>query len=395
MRPRASRAAPTCCCSTPAWCARAPRTRSLGRLQLAASRCAQGAHARALVVMGCFVGDTAALAQRLSLRGRLPAALGSGWPAAVWLERARRRAPSGAWTRRRSLRAAQVAEMVPISYGCDHHCTYCIVTAAPRARSAAARGRDRGRRAAPGAARRARDHAAGPECRRLRPGPAGGAARPGRRFARRARHRGPVAHPLSHLAPARDDASASSTRWPSLPKVCPCWELAVQSGDDEVLRRMARGYTVERFRDLVGRIRQATPEGAHQHRYHRRLSRRDRRPSSSARWRWWKQLRFDVVHVAAYSPRPGTVVGHLGGRRARRGKGAPSRGASSSPRSASPARSTPLCWGRRSRSWWTASRRGAGAGAPAPTSWSFSRVGRRLAGPHGRGCASPGRGPGR
>ncbi|NLG26614.1 MAG: radical SAM protein, partial [Chloroflexi bacterium] len=92
-----------------------------------------------------------------------------------------------------------------------------------------------------------------------------------------------------------------------LPRVCPCWELAVQSGDDDVLRRMARGYAVERFLDLVGRIRRATPDGAlntdiivgfpgeSEAQFEHTLA-------------LVEQVRFDVVHVAAYSPRPGTVA---------------------------------------------------------------------------------------
>ena len=93
----------------------------------------------------------------------------------------------------------------------------------------------------------------------------------------------------------------------ALPRVCPSWELAVQSGDDEVLRRMGRGYTVERFRDLVQRIRAATPDGSintdiivgfpgeSEAQFENTL-------------RLVRETRFDLVHIAAYSPRPGTVA---------------------------------------------------------------------------------------
>ena len=33
--------------------------------------------------------------------------------------------------------------------------------------------------------------------------------------------------------------------------VCPHFELPIQAGDDRVLRRMARGYTVAQYRDLI------------------------------------------------------------------------------------------------------------------------------------------------
>jgi tRNA-2-methylthio-N6-dimethylallyladenosine synthase len=98
-----------------------------------------------------------------------------------------------------------------------------------------------------------------------------------------------------------------------LPKVCEHMELPVQSGDDAVLRRMGRGYTVAHYRDLVARIRQAMPgvglatdvivgfpgETEAQFEATRRLL---------------EDLRFDVVHVAAYSPRTGIGASGAAGR---------------------------------------------------------------------------------
>ena len=43
------------------------------------------------------------------------------------------------------------------------------------------------------------------------------------------------------------------------PNICPHLHLPVQSGDDEILRRMARGYTVERFRQQLADVRAAVP----------------------------------------------------------------------------------------------------------------------------------------
>ena len=59
---------------------------------------------------------------------------------------------------------------------------------------------------------------------------------------------------------------------PRLAKVCPHVNLPVQSGDDEVLRRMKRGYTAQRYRELVASIRAALARGL-------ALNRRDRRVS--------------------------------------------------------------------------------------------------------------------
>jgi tRNA-2-methylthio-N6-dimethylallyladenosine synthase len=98
-----------------------------------------------------------------------------------------------------------------------------------------------------------------------------------------------------------------------LPKVCEHVEVPVQSGDDTVLRRMGRGYTVVEYRDLVTRIRQA-------------LSGRagvglvtdvivgfpgETEAQYEATYRLLEDLRFDMVHVAAYSPRPDTPAERL------------------------------------------------------------------------------------
>src|SRR5436309_1731323 len=45
-----------------------------------------------------------------------------------------------------------------------------------------------------------------------------------------------------------------------LPKVCEDVNLPIQSGDDDVLRRMHRGYVVEHYRELIGRLRARMPD---------------------------------------------------------------------------------------------------------------------------------------
>ena len=91
-----------------------------------------------------------------------------------------------------------------------------------------------------------------------------------------------------------------------LPKVCEDVNLPIQSGDDDVLRRMKRGYVVEHYRELIGRLRERMPEiglstdvivgfpGETELEFQHTLDMLD-------------EFRFDVVHVAMYSPRPGTV----------------------------------------------------------------------------------------
>jgi tRNA-2-methylthio-N6-dimethylallyladenosine synthase len=93
----------------------------------------------------------------------------------------------------------------------------------------------------------------------------------------------------------------------SINKVCEHLELPVQSGDDDILRAMRRGYTVERYRELVQTIRRKVPQislstdiivgfpGETEEQFEHSLS-------------LVKEIRFDVVHLAAYSPRPGTIA---------------------------------------------------------------------------------------
>jgi len=90
-----------------------------------------------------------------------------------------------------------------------------------------------------------------------------------------------------------------------LPKVCEHFHIPFQSGDDEVLRAMARGYTVDRYRRIIARIRQRMPDaaisadvivafpGETDAQYRRTLD-------------LVEELGFDQVNTAAYSPRPGT-----------------------------------------------------------------------------------------
>ncbi|MGO8947735.1 MAG: MiaB/RimO family radical SAM methylthiotransferase [Ktedonobacterales bacterium] len=91
-----------------------------------------------------------------------------------------------------------------------------------------------------------------------------------------------------------------------LPKVCPHVNIPVQHGDDAVLRRMRRGYTLAEYRVLIDKLRAWWPGvslstdvivgfcGETDEEFQHTLD-------------LLQEIRFDVVHVAAYSPRPGTL----------------------------------------------------------------------------------------
>lgn len=93
----------------------------------------------------------------------------------------------------------------------------------------------------------------------------------------------------------------------SLDKVCEHLYLPVQSGDDDILKAMRRHYTVEHFRQLITEARCRIPELA--------LSTdvivgfpTETHAQFQHTLDLLAELRFDTVHVAAYSPRPGTIA---------------------------------------------------------------------------------------
>lgn len=91
-----------------------------------------------------------------------------------------------------------------------------------------------------------------------------------------------------------------------LPKLCEHINLPIQAGDDDVLRRMRRTYTVEYYRERIDYIRKTIPgvtlatdiivgfPGETAEQFDNTL-------------RLLDDLKFDKVHVAMYSPRPRTL----------------------------------------------------------------------------------------
>lgn len=96
------------------------------------------------------------------------------------------------------------------------------------------------------------------------------------------------------------------------PSICRAINLPVQSGSDRILKEMNRGYTRSQYLELVRRIRTVLPDvslttdlivGFPQE------TEDDFRDSYDL----LKELRFDIVHTAAYSPREGTKAAVMEG----------------------------------------------------------------------------------
>jgi tRNA-2-methylthio-N6-dimethylallyladenosine synthase len=87
--------------------------------------------------------------------------------------------------------------------------------------------------------------------------------------------------------------------------VCESLHLPIQSGDDEMLQRMGRQYTLAHYRERLDRIREAVPGIA--------ISTDvivgfcgETDGQFGSTMRALEEIRFDSVFAAAYSPRPGT-----------------------------------------------------------------------------------------
>ena len=91
------------------------------------------------------------------------------------------------------------------------------------------------------------------------------------------------------------------------PKVCEYFNIPVQSGSDSMLERMRRGYTLAEFEERVARIRARMPDAA--------IvtdvivgCRGETEAEFADTVALLERTQFDIIHVAAYSPRPGTYA---------------------------------------------------------------------------------------
>ncbi|MCU7244963.1 MAG: tRNA (N6-isopentenyl adenosine(37)-C2)-methylthiotransferase MiaB [Microcystis aeruginosa BS13-10] len=90
-----------------------------------------------------------------------------------------------------------------------------------------------------------------------------------------------------------------------LPKVCEHFHIPFQSGDNDILKAMKRGYTQEKYRQIIANIRDLMPDaaisadaivgfpGETEAQFENTLKLVD-------------EIGFDQLNTAAYSPRPGT-----------------------------------------------------------------------------------------
>ncbi len=90
-----------------------------------------------------------------------------------------------------------------------------------------------------------------------------------------------------------------------LPKLCEHFHIPFQSGNNDVLRRMARGYTIEKYKRIIYKIKELMPNAA--------ISSDvivafpgETESQFKNTIQLIKEIGFDQVNTAAYSPRPNT-----------------------------------------------------------------------------------------
>ncbi len=202
-------------------------------------------------------------------------------------------------------RGSLVSAHVPIIYGCNHVCTFCIIPYR--------RGKERSRSIGEIAAeiralvsqgvkeitllgqivdRYGYDVGDGPRLPDL--------LRAVHDIPGLERIRFLTSHPLYMTDELLDTVAA-------LPKVCEHIEVPVQAGDDAVLRQMKRGYSVDDYRALIARIRARVPNVSIATDIIVGMP-GETEAQFMGTYNLLKELELDVAHIAMFSPRPNTAA---------------------------------------------------------------------------------------
>jgi len=204
--------------------------------------------------------------------------------------------------------ASRLKSFVTVMEGCEKHCTFCVVPVT--------RGRQRSH--APSAVLDEIERLVAEGCREV--------TLLGQTVEMYGRDLDPPADLAALLSAVNDVDGLARIRFTTsnpfnftsrligairdLPKVCEYVHLPLQSGSNRVLERMNRGYTRERYLDLVAELRDAVPDVA--------LSTDlivgfpgETDADFEATLETVERVGYDNVFVFRYSPRPGTLAARM------------------------------------------------------------------------------------
>ncbi len=118
---------------------------------------------------------------------------------------------------------------------------------------------------------------------------------------------------IRYLTPHPADFTLNDLkRMKNIDKLCPHFHLPVQSGSNKILELMKRGYTREEYLELIGNVKKLFPEASittdiivgfpteTEEEYNDTKS-------------LVKEVQFDKIFLAKYSPRPGTIAAKANG----------------------------------------------------------------------------------
>lgn len=101
-------------------------------------------------------------------------------------------------------------------------------------------------------------------------------------------------------------------------KVTPYLHLPVQSGDNEILKKMNRNYTIEKYKEIIKKIRKAFIVAREGLEKEISLSTDvivgfpgEREEQFKKTLKLFKEIKYDMAYIARYSPRSGTTAAKL------------------------------------------------------------------------------------
>lgn len=92
-----------------------------------------------------------------------------------------------------------------------------------------------------------------------------------------------------------------------LPSLCPHFHLPIQAGNDKVLQKMNRKYTVEEYKTIINKIRSKLPDAAITTDIIVGFCGETPEQFEDS-YNVFKDIRWDMAYIARYSMRPGTVA---------------------------------------------------------------------------------------